>query len=144
MWSLSRGGEKDDKPAKNTARAMPAMVRDERPKFTDIHIGRPTCHNGSIKPETAKLTRRDPPRHPVWRLPPGSARGQTEVRIEIEGVRVGDPGADFDGAMLVDIEIYNPKLGGLRNSERREDSAEWRHDTEDPSGTRRSLLTAAL
>jgi hypothetical protein len=45
--------EKDDKPAKNTARMMLAMVRDARREFTDIRIGCPTCHHGAQTPQTA-------------------------------------------------------------------------------------------
>jgi hypothetical protein len=45
--------EKDDKPAKNVARSMLAMVRDTRQEFTDIRIGCPTCHHGASKPEIA-------------------------------------------------------------------------------------------
>jgi hypothetical protein len=44
--------EKDDKPAKDTARKMLAMVRDLRQKFTDVgRIGCYTCHRGAAKPE---------------------------------------------------------------------------------------------
>jgi hypothetical protein len=44
--------EKDDKPAKNTARKMLAMVRDLRQQFTDVgRIGCYTCHRGAAKPE---------------------------------------------------------------------------------------------
>jgi Photosynthetic reaction centre cytochrome C subunit len=46
MW------ERDDKPAKDAARAMLAMVRDTRHEFTDIRIGCFTCHHGANKPET--------------------------------------------------------------------------------------------
>jgi hypothetical protein len=45
--------EEDDKPAKNTARIMLAMVRDTRREFTDIRIGCPTCHHGAQTPQTA-------------------------------------------------------------------------------------------
>ncbi len=45
--------DRDDKPAKDTARKMLAMVRDTRREFTDIRIGCPTCHHGVSKPETA-------------------------------------------------------------------------------------------
>jgi hypothetical protein len=45
--------ESDDKPAKNSARSMLAMVRDTRREFTDIRIGCPTCHHGASKPEMA-------------------------------------------------------------------------------------------
>ncbi len=43
--------EKDDQPAKNSARRMLAMVRDTRREFTDIRIGCPTCHHGGSQPE---------------------------------------------------------------------------------------------
>jgi hypothetical protein len=44
--------EKDDKPAKETARKMLALVRDTRAKFQDIaRISCFTCHHGGIKPE---------------------------------------------------------------------------------------------
>lgn len=43
--------EKDDKPDKDVARMMLAMVRDTRRDFTDIHIGCFTCHHGAVKPE---------------------------------------------------------------------------------------------
>jgi hypothetical protein len=44
--------DKDDKPAKNAARAMLGMVRDTRHEFPDIRIGCFTCHHGAKKPET--------------------------------------------------------------------------------------------
>lgn len=43
--------EKDDKPAKDAARGMLAMVRDTRAAITDIRVGCATCHHGSPKPE---------------------------------------------------------------------------------------------
>jgi hypothetical protein len=43
--------DRDDQPAKNTARRMLAMVRDERREFTDIRIACATCHHGAITPE---------------------------------------------------------------------------------------------
>ena len=44
--------DKDDKPAKDTARKMLAMVRDLRQQFTDVgRIGCYTCHRGAVKPE---------------------------------------------------------------------------------------------
>jgi Photosynthetic reaction centre cytochrome C subunit len=45
--------EKDDKPAKDTARMMLAMVRDTRREFSDIRIGCPICHHGAEKPQIA-------------------------------------------------------------------------------------------
>jgi len=48
--------ESDDKPAKDTARRMLAMVRDTRREFTEIRIGCPTCHHGARKPEMAPPT----------------------------------------------------------------------------------------
>jgi hypothetical protein len=43
--------DRDDKPAKNAARQMLAMVRDTRREFTEFHIGCFTCHHGATKPE---------------------------------------------------------------------------------------------
>jgi hypothetical protein len=43
--------EKDDKPAKDAARRMLAMVRDSRREFTEIPIGCSTCHHGASNPE---------------------------------------------------------------------------------------------
>ena len=45
--------EKDDKPAKDVARKMLAMVRDTRHQFADIRVGCFTCHHGASKPEMA-------------------------------------------------------------------------------------------
>jgi hypothetical protein len=45
--------DRDDKPAKEVARKMLAMVRDERREFTDIRAACATCHHGAIKPELA-------------------------------------------------------------------------------------------
>jgi hypothetical protein len=45
--------EKDDKPAKNVARSMLAMVRDTRREFTNTRMGCPSCHHGATRPETA-------------------------------------------------------------------------------------------
>jgi hypothetical protein len=45
--------EKDDKPAKDSARKMLAMVRDIRQEYGSIgRIGCFTCHHGGVKPET--------------------------------------------------------------------------------------------
>jgi hypothetical protein len=45
--------EKDDKPAKDSARKMLAMVRDIRQEYADVgRIGCFTCHHGAVKPET--------------------------------------------------------------------------------------------
>ncbi len=44
--------EKDDKPAKEAARKMLAMVRDSRQEFKGLaQIGCFTCHHGAVKPE---------------------------------------------------------------------------------------------
>jgi hypothetical protein len=43
--------EKDDKPAKDTARKMLAMVRDMRRDFAPWRFSCTTCHRGSVKPE---------------------------------------------------------------------------------------------
>ena len=43
--------ESDEKPAKDVARRMLAMVRDERAAFSDIRVGCPTCHHGAVKIE---------------------------------------------------------------------------------------------
>jgi len=43
--------EKDDRPAKDRARTMLAMVRDVRREFTEIRVGCPTCHHGATRPE---------------------------------------------------------------------------------------------
>ena len=43
--------DKDEKPAKETARKMLAMVRDVRGEYSDIRVGCPTCHHVATKPE---------------------------------------------------------------------------------------------
>ena len=43
--------ERDEKPAKDSARKMLAMVRDTRREFQDIRVGCYTCHHGAAKPE---------------------------------------------------------------------------------------------
>ena len=45
--------EKDDKPVKNIARSMLALVRDTRAEFTGIRVGCFTCHHGAARPEIA-------------------------------------------------------------------------------------------
>jgi photosynthetic reaction center cytochrome c subunit len=45
--------EKDDKPAKDSARKMLALVRDIRQEYGSVgRIGCFTCHHGGVKPET--------------------------------------------------------------------------------------------
>jgi hypothetical protein len=44
--------ESDDKPAKETARKMLALVRDTRAQYAGVRVSCVMCHRGTIKPET--------------------------------------------------------------------------------------------